>query len=240
MAHGQAMETSPTFFPLNLYSTSFLCALNHWSTEPKESLAWQYFLVGLSLWIAFEGLLRPGELLNLRMSDIRVVRAGDVLVTIIAIRRPKTKAHMGRVQFAILRHQGLCQWVKWFQDLVDRPAKPLWPRTATRFRVMLKHLLRTLKLDHIGYNIASCRPGGATYRFMLGESIERLQFQGRWASISSLKAYIQEPMAWICWSSLPVEQENHILRQITIHSAAFSAPPSVAAFKAARHAAEGG
>ena len=215
----------------------FLCGLNLWSTTPRESKALCYFVVGLMMWLGFEGLLRPGELLTLRMSDVRVLSAGGRLVTIVAVRKPKTRSHMGRIQFSMIRNQGLSRWLAWFKALVNHPEKPLWPRTATRFRVLLQYMLKLLKLQKLGYTVASCRSGGATFRFMRGESVERLQFQGRWASTSSLKSYIQESMAWLCWSALPPELEQKINSVIHHHAAAFSQPPSVEAFWKARHGA---
>ena len=215
----------------------FLCGLNLWTTVQRESKAFSYFVVGFLMWVAFEGLLRPGELLNLRMSDVRVLSTGGRMVVVIAIKKPKTRSHMGRVQFSIIRNEGLAKWMSWFKALVDRPEKPLWSRTATRFRATLKDMLRLLKLDKLGYTVASCRSGGATFRFMQGESVERLQFQGRWASTSSLKSYIQESMAWLCWSAIPPPLEQKIMTVIHHHAAAFREPPSNEAFWSARHGA---
>ena len=171
------------------------------------------------------------------MSDVRVLKAGNRLVIIIAIRKPKTRSHMGRIQFSLVRNEGLARWILWFQNLVANPEKPFWPRTATRFRALLKFMFHRLKLAKLGYTVASCRSGGATFRFMAGESVDRLQFQGRWASSSSLKCYIQESMAWLCWSSLSPELECHISAVIHHYAAAFSQPPTNEAFFRARHGA---
>ena len=213
----------------------FLYGLNLWITEPKESVGLSSFLVGLLMWLGFEGLLRPGEIFGLRMSDVRVLTAANHMMIIIAMRKPKTRSHMGRIQFALVRNEALARWILWFQTLVGQPEKPFWPRTATRFRALLKTMLVRLGLGKLGYTVASCRSGGATFRFMSGESVERLQFQGRWASSSSLKCYMQESMAWLCWASLSPELERHINTVIHHYAAALFQPPTNEAFFRARH-----
>ena len=203
----------------------FLRGLEHVVSEPASVEAAQEFLVGLLCWTAFAGLLRPGETLKLRWNDVRIVEQAGATVCIVAIRLPKTKAFMGRMQFSLIRDPRLCKWLEWAKGHCQNVDKTIWPQAQHQFRALLKNVLRREGLNKLRYTLGSCRPGGATTRFIAGESVERLQFQGRWSSTSSLKSYIQESMAWLCWAALPPRIESHVRKSVSSFAHVLSSPP---------------
>ena len=86
-----------------------------------------YGLVGTLLVFGFYGLLRPGEWLNAQVRDLMFVE--DVpgeLIVILAIRDPKTRAWLGRAQFATIRHGPAGRWIRWFVQ-GKRPTDQIWP-----------------------------------------------------------------------------------------------------------------
>ena len=217
-------------FPEDVVLYIFLSCLE-WALgldDPSEKD--ELFRVGLCLWIAFDGLLRPGDMFGLYLSDVRITRRQNGPPTgVVAIRNPKTRAHMGRMQFAVLRDVRLCCWIEWFLARGAPRRAKLWPHTQTRFRTLLKGILNQLGLSKMHYNVSSCRAGGATHRFVCGESVERLQFQGRWSSLSSLKSYIQESMAWLVWSVVPQHLDITIASQLKRLAPVLHAPPASSA-----------
>ena len=54
------------------------------------------------------------------------------------------------------------------------------------------------------------RAGGATYEYMMGTSVERLMWRGRWDSLATLKHYIQEATAVSATARLPPEALRRI------------------------------
>ena len=67
--------------------------------------------------LAFFGLLRPGEALNLRARDVRVPRGPwDRMVAVLAIRSPKTRRFMGRAQYSVIYDVSTVRWLSWLRS----------------------------------------------------------------------------------------------------------------------------
>jgi hypothetical protein len=128
--------------------------------------------------------------------------------------------------------------LEWCKSHCSDHTRRVWPGSPAQFRSALKAVLKREGLSSLRYSLGSCRPGGATFRFMKGESVERLQFQGRWASTSSLKSYIQESMAWVCWSIIPPRIESYIRFSIWHFSDALAQPPPLLLSPLSHHGKE--
>jgi len=185
------------------------------------------FVLGLLSWLNFECLLRPVEAFNLRVCDVRIIhRLGQHDLAVVGILQPKTRAHMGRHQFATCRDPGLVRWISWFWAGREASRKRVWSSSQARYRRMFKEMFTALGFGAMGYTPASGRAGGATHRFMAGETIERLSYIGRWASISTLKAYIQEAMATLVWAVVPSEIEYQAAFRLRQFAHVLAAPPT--------------
>ena len=59
---------------------------------------------------------------------------------------------------------------------------------------------------------SSFRPGGATYLFQLwNEDVRRLQWRGRWQSLTMLERYVQESQAIHVWHGLSLAAREAIM-----------------------------
>lgn len=152
-----------------------------------------WLLFSAFLLIGFYGLLRPGEMLNLRQNDIMLPNtlslAGDFAVT--RIQRPKNSRQMGIQQYVEVRHPDAINWLSWMKSSAPCPDAALWPSTANRFRRMFKHTCTALNLGPLKLSPASLRAGGATWLVDEGLEIGKIRFLGRWAHMRSLEHYIQ-------------------------------------------------
>ena len=85
-------------------------------------------------------------------------------------------------------------WLRWLCAAVPDVAT-LWPSTPGRFRALFKEVMLLLGAGGCGFSVASLRAGRATDIFREVRDVNALKFLGRWKSIRSLEAYIQETMA---------------------------------------------
>lgn len=172
--------------------------------------------------VAFDGLLRVGELVNLRVADVSIpgdARRGSAASpsssspssSRVCLRLASTKT--GRNQWAELytpevglllslhlqhRHFAHTEYVF---------ACPSNQR-ASYYRHLLKVACTGLKLDHLGFTPHSLRHGGATHAHMhLNQSIEHIMHRGRWLSNNTCRSYIQSGNAALLVQRLP----SHVL-----------------------------
>ena len=158
--------------------------------------------MSIAVLLAFDCLLRIGELLNLRRED--VADSGDGRIgaehrgLILRLRQTKTGPNKDctvedPVVVALLR------------ELVrtSRPGSYLFPFLKSTFRARFKRACAQLRLSP-DYVVHSLRHGGATrYRHVLGWSIEDVMARGRWASSKSTRRYIQSLRAMALAQEVP-------------------------------------
>lgn len=130
------------------------------------------------LLVGFFGLMRPGELLCLRARDVilpnSMLLAGEFAV--IRIAKPQNARQMGSQQYVEIRHPDAIAWLSWLKCQSAKPDSLLWQSTATKFRVMFKHLCNALRLGSLKLSPASLRAGGATWLVDEGFEISRIRF----------------------------------------------------------------
>ncbi len=156
-----------------------------------ESFRWLQFSVLISL--GFFGLLRPGEIFNLRQKDITLpnhISLGLPSVTV-GIEKPKNFRQLGCRQFTTISHLPTCEWVAWLCKCLKCDSDKLWSSSPVEFRRLFRFCCRQLHLVEGRYSPASLRAGGATFLFDQMHDVSRLRFLGRWASTQSLEHYIQ-------------------------------------------------
>ena len=139
--------------------------------------------------VAFDTLLRPGELYGLRKKDITWAGGKAVL----SLSKTKTGKRKGAEEMVVCDSNLANRWL----------AIVLRPKSQDDFLLdinpkELRSLFFTF-LDHLcvpGYfSMYSFRRGGATWHFLTGGSLESTLLKGRWASSSSARIYLQDAAA---------------------------------------------
>ena len=204
-----------TPIPFEVMQAMALMGLERWLLEPSDSL-WLCFSIAIRF--GFFGLLRPGEILRLRATDVMVRPcAADQLVAVMVLVSPKNKRSLGLQQFCTIRDQNTARWLQWVIESLH-PEHKLWPSSGANFRKYFANALAALHLSDARLSPASLRAGAATHSYLAGMEIQRLQFHGRWASQSSLNCYIQEAMGHLVWMSMP-EASRRIIRGLLVAGA---------------------
>ena len=65
---------------------------------------------------------------------------------------------------------------------------------APRFRALFRNLVDHFELEGL-YAVYSLRRGGATWDFLMHNSMERTLLRGRWSSSSTARIYLQDTVA---------------------------------------------
>ena len=158
----------------------------------SRSEARRWLTLAVMVLTGFYGLLRPGELLNLRASDVvppNSMSLGSAF-SVVRIARPKNARQMGIQQYVEIRHPDAANWLAWLKS-ERQPEAALWNSTPHRFRSMFKSVCRSLNIESLRLSPASLRAGGATWLVDQGIEVSRVRFLGRWAHMRSLEHYLQ-------------------------------------------------
>jgi integrase len=177
-------------------------------------VAWQIARRGKAYWrhaaaviLAFDCLLRVGELVRLRRRDVSDARdtrtGGESKAMLVTIRYSKT----GKDQSVEVHDPQVMALMRTLLR-VTKPGQLLFPFSAGVFRRAFKGACAELHLSP-RYVLHSLRHGGATYYFFnLGKSVEDVMRRGRWASAKSARGYIQTgPARLLAETALPVLTE---------------------------------
>lgn len=151
----------------------------------------------LGWWLGFACLLRPGELLNLRVGDISLPEGTsqdeDSLGAVVIIRQPKTR-RVWRQQFVVTRDTTLVQWLRWFVD-GKSSGRSLLGLSRYQLADCFSRVVKQLHLGECHYTLGSLRAGGATHHFRIHRNLGELQYLGRWRQASTLEHYLHEAYA---------------------------------------------
>jgi integrase len=156
---------------------------------------------GVGTLLAFDCLLRVGELAALRHEDIAFpgdARLGaEYRVSTVSIRKAKT----GRNQSVTIRESCVADLVR---DVVKatKPGQPLFPGGAKAFRRAFKETCAELGISD-RYVPHSLRHGGATRLSLLGWKVEDILLRGRWESNKSARIYVKSGRAMLMAIQVP-------------------------------------
>ena len=144
--------------------------------RPREAIDWSCCAVCLR--VAYFCLLRPGEHLSLRFSDLRFTADDDgALVVMIAIRHPKNRRAYGTQQLVISKDLPIILWLAWLAKSIPSAAR-IWPSTRSRLSSCLACALKSLAVPRGLLTLGSLRPGRATQLFISGVDLMRVKLQG--------------------------------------------------------------
>ena len=192
-----------------------------------EANAARYIAGAVSLLVGFHGLLRPGELCQVRRRHCLLPDGFSLAgpVATIALENPKNRSFIGRNQVAIIRDKPTLRWLSWWMDGVGDDAL-LMPGGPPAFRAVLDSALAAAQLPARAFTPASLRAGGATHLFQQNVEVARIRIAGRWKSLASLDHYIQEASATTALTQLPAATAT-LARDVVAHGRFLRRPPEV-------------
>lgn len=112
-----------------MLADAFTAVALAWATrEPKLT---GLLMIAVLVHVGFAALLRVGEIAALRAKDL-LINVSSVTV-VMEIGSPKTAAHFGRAQFALIQNRWIAVWLEWLMKDVPDEVK-VWPSDAAKFR----------------------------------------------------------------------------------------------------------
>ena len=180
------------------------------------SILWGWWDLSRCLGLAFLGLLRPGELLQLTRRDLVLPEQAlnPTHRLFVNIPHSKTSTRGARHQHVRLDDSTLVPFVSalWASASDEHQLLGL---SAYHFRKRWDQLLSFLGVPHsqgTGLTPAGLRAGGATYYFTELENIEFVRWKGRWLSSRMLEIYLQETAALNVLPSLSPAARGRVAR----------------------------
>ena len=163
------------------------------------ALLWGWSVEAALISLGWSGILRVGELLAAKRSDLVLPcdAAPGVNYIILKIQLPKTRGRAARHQSSRVDYVDIVQLVSAIFRGFE-PHQPLWhlsPATLRkRFNALQSALGLQLKREngHVPYDMASLRAGGATFMLQCTEDAELVRRRGRWLTTKVLEVYLQE------------------------------------------------
>ena len=164
------------------------------------------YYMGISLLLGFYGMLRTGEILNVKVSDVTISRERGPAV--IALGYTKGGRRAGAAESITVGVEPVCKLLwKWIHSSSRHqklcPASHIW-------RAKFNELLETLKFESFSFRPYRLRRGGSTFWFQQHGSLDRLCVQGRWASQKTARIYVNEGLALLAEITLPWTPGNKV------------------------------
>ena len=151
----------------------------------------------LSLLLGFYGMMRTGEILNVRPQDVAVSsQQGPAVVSLGLTKSGKRQGAAESITVSVF-------------DVVRRlyawkmsSKKPL-VSSASHWRAQFSETLSELGLEEFQFRPYSLRRGGATFWFTRHGSLDRLLLQGRWNAPKTARIYINSGLATLAELKIP-------------------------------------
>lgn len=212
--------------PEDLVRAFFAFAIAEGLAATKDREVLTHFAFALLIRVGFECLLRPGELLKLKVKDLRLPRSRyEPPVCVVTLRDAKNKSSLGRFQFAMITDPSLVSWLAWFT--ADCPGElHLWPGSSGKFSRHFNRVLLRLGLGRLPLTPGCLRPGGATRLFLAGKTISSLKYAGRWRAETSLEVYVQEAMCHLASTEMSDAEFEGVQQLLQVSLKQWSGPPS--------------
>ena len=179
----------------------------------------------VAFWLAFIGMLRPGEVDQLRVGDFcfpEMPELAEGVGLVISIRQTKTR-RVWATQFVIVDSRELVEWCRWWTE-GKKPKDRFLSLSRRRWAQILVESLEILHLDSCGFTLGSLRGGGACHHFKTQKNLGLLQFAGRWRRPETLRHYLQEALGIHALAQAPPSARAKLL-QVYEQVPLLSAPP---------------
>jgi integrase len=158
--------------------------------------------------VAFVGLFRIGELLEVIPSDLQFCNAELIIVS---LRRSKGALRRGAPELVQLRDRSLCSLLRVLVRRVPLGSK-IFPFCYNDVGKALKLCAGVLGIVSPCMTPHAFRRGGATHHFKRFCSYDALMLQGRWSQIASAKLYVDTAIADKNDAELSSEVRDRILK----------------------------
>ncbi|CAK0903846.1 unnamed protein product [Prorocentrum cordatum] len=153
---------------------------------------WGLPRVGALLAVGYAGMLRSGEMPQLRRKDIRIFQRR--MSAIVALRNTKTGRRDGRLELVMIRSRVAVKLlVQHVQQLP--PDELILNIERGEFMRLFRRVVVALGLTDERVTLYSFRRGGATHDFLEHGSLELTLLRGSWASARSARVYVQDAVA---------------------------------------------
>eukprot|EP00438_Fugacium_kawagutii_P018831 Skav221701 [mRNA] locus=scaffold1494:459337:464550:+ [translate_table: standard] len=166
------------------------------------SFLWGWPVEGAIFLLTWTGLLRIGEVFAARRRDLILPQDGapGTRFALLQIQQPKTRGVSAKHQAARIDPEDVVALLTAvFKKLP--PNDHLWKFSPSTLRKRFSTLMQALGLptqrggDTTPHDLASLRPGGATYLLHRFEDADLVRRRGRWVSVRVLEIYLQEIQA---------------------------------------------
>ena len=182
----------------------------------STALLWGWTRVAGVCALCFGGILRMGEVLNAFRYDLLLPldTHGTNNFALLAISEPKTRFSAARHQSSKIDAPDLLRVLTIaFSRLA--PTEKLWPMSGQTLRARFRAILSALKLDRVHpgmqqLELASLRPGGATWLLQATEQSELVRRRGRWVTAKVMEVYLQEVSAARFLNCMDDEQKQKV------------------------------
>ena len=174
-------------------SESVLTAMVGWAVMHE------HYEFGLSLLVAFHGLLRTGELLGIQAWQVNIT--GSFSPAVISLGLTKSGKRHGAAESITLTEKSVLRWL-WTWKRSAQPHDFLTSKPHV-WRAMFSECVTSLKLDSWHFRPYSLRRGGATYLFTKCGSLDRVLLAGRWTAIKTAKIYLNSGLAMLSDIQIP-------------------------------------
>ena len=187
------------------------------NSRGPERVLWHVFAT--LLMVGFFGMLRPGEIFNLRPGDINLANSLSLCsgFAVLRIARPKNAHQMGAQQCVERRHPDAMNWLAWLKNRGHSQESAGWPSNPTKFRNLFSRVCQSLNISQLRLSPGSLRAGGATWLIDEGFEVSRVRFMGRWAHLRSLEHYIQVARAQQIALSIPASTAESLTSFLLQH-----------------------
>ena len=175
------------------------------------ALLWGWATEAAIFTLTWAGLLRIGAALR---SDLVLPEDASPGTTfaLLRIRQPKTRGRSAKHQAARVDPVDVITLLSTVFAKLPAGSK-LWPMSVGTLRRRLQLILKRLQLctgDRFHFDLASFRPGGATWMLNMTENAELVRRRGRWLSARVMEIYLQEIVAAIYVPQLQAAQRSVI------------------------------
>ena len=155
------------------------------------ALAWQWIRLAMVLLLGFYGLLRPCEVIALKVKDCLLASETGCQDAIFLRQKQDERSTNAKRSHRRTIRSSLSK------EMFQGHEGQIWPFSSAMLRRRLQQTLQAVtELPHLCVP-SSLRAGGATFVFReWQEDVPRLQWKGRWLHFKTLAHYIQELGCW--------------------------------------------
>ena len=171
----------------------------------------------ISLLVGYYGMLRTGELLNVKRKDFVADQSNRKILLSLGL--TKSGKRVGAAESVVLAHDKVVKPLSKWLSLANKNM----PLTASpaKWRAMFNEGLTALKLESFGFRPYSLRRGGATWWFSKHHSLDQILIQGRWQAAKTARLYINEGLAVLASISLPPTDSRLVSYLSVFHKSLF-------------------